>query len=745
MLTMAFRRPFLRYIGTYVVVLLIPIGLFVLLFRMSFLEQLRSQATSRLAMEADAAIGRIEAELQQLRSLSYRIELSPQFISIRIQDPVTAMAAQRALFEANFINDLIEEVAYFPHGIRPVYSSSSPYSRETYFRQILKLEAQGERRLVQLLESANRPTLLSLRRREPLEPLIVMVDVLPQAGAGRKGVLIYSLSASQLRSQLESILHWSDAYARLRTRDGELLTVGTPSSGRDAARLNEERRMLDLGLVMEFSVSEDTLLAEWNRSILLLLGALAATLLLSLPLVYLFSWRHYRPIERIGSFLEQTFRIRPDTRHVSDAVEQQIQKLLSQRESLSGQIDASSHLVRRQLLVKMIRGDVHPKDRFLELCREYEVDLSGERFAVVMAALDPPGSEEQLTGLEIVLNASLIHAKVAGVVDLEADQIAAVVVENGGTGSDLLAELPSTLHKALEQLRGPAERTEGDGTRQVALALAVGSVVSKIELVSQSYLEARSALEHRFIRGMNQLYVFGDVLGHEHSRYEYPVAELARLETLVRTIQPDRIPELLTEVFADVRAQNPPLSVARLVSYDCANTMIRAAAQALPGRNAELWALIDALSLARVKTIGEAEEHMRAMSVKLCELLTEAESERSEDSFSWVLRFVDEHAYDSDFSANTVADYCGRSLSGFSHLFRSQTGTTFREYLHRARMERACELLRSTEMPVGEVVREIGYADATSFIRKFKREIGATPAQYRKNDRLERGYRSSQA
>ncbi len=742
---MAFRRPFLRYIGTYVIVLLIPIIFFVLLFRMNFLEQLRSEATARLAMEADAAIGRVESELRQLRNLSYRIEHNPQFISIRIQDPVTAIEAQRALFAANFINDLIEEVAYFPHGIQPVYSSNSPYSRETYFGRILDLEPHERRLLENVVESANKPTLLSLPRREPLEPLVVMVDVLPQAGAGRKGVLVYSLSAAQLRSQFESILHWSDAYARLWTPEGEVLTVGTPTSGWDAARLTVERTLDDLGLVMEFSVSEDALLAEWNRSILLLLGALGVILVVSLPLVYLFSSWHYRPIERIGSFLEQTFRIEPDTRHLSDAVEQQIQKLLSQRESLSGQIDASSHLVRRQLLVKMIRGDVHPKERFLELCREHELDLSGERFAVVMAALDPPGSEHELTTLENALNATLIHAKVAGVVDLETDQIAAVVVGHGDVGSDLLAELPSTLHQALMELGDSARRTGGDGTRPVALALAAGSIVSQIELVSQSYLEARSALEHRFTRGMNQLFVFGDVLGGEHSRYEYPVAELARLETLVKSIQPDRIPELLTEVFADVRAQNPPLSVARMVSYDCANTMIRAAAHALPGRNAELWALIDALSLARVKTIGEAEEHMRAMSVKLCELLTEAESQRSEDSFSWVLRFVDEHAYDSDFSANTVADYCGRSLSGFSHLFRSQTGTTFREHLHRLRMERACEFLRSTEMPVGEVVRRVGYADATSFIRKFKHEIGVTPAQYRKNVQLERDYHSSQA
>ena len=728
---MGFRRPFIRYIATYVIVLLVPVLFFALLFRVNFLEQLRSQATDRLEMEANAATARIESEFRQLRSLSYQIELSPEFISIRIQDPFTAIEAQRALFAANFINDLIEEVAYFPEGIRPVYSSQSPYTRSTYFERVLGVDPEQEDRLESVIEQADGTVLLALEREDFSDPLLLMVDALPHGRTARRGVLVYSLSAAHLRSQLESVQQWPDARALLRTPAGILFSVGNLSDDSATNRLTEERLLPEFGLTIAFSVSQGALLADFNRAVLFLVGALALILLLSLPLIYFFSSQHYRPIEQIGTFLGQTCRVRPDARELSNVVEEQIQDLLHQRESLSGQIDASSHLVRRQLLVKMFQGNVHPKDRFLELCREHELDVEARATAVVMALFDPPGQEDELAMLERALAEAMPRADVLGLIELESGQVAVLIAFDEAD-----SDMGAALRVALDALVRGRERQ---------VALSAGSVVSEIELVSQSYLEARSALEHRFIRGMNQTFVFGEVLREEHSRYEYPVSQLSRLETLVRTIQPSRIPDLLTEIFAEVRSQNPPLSVARMVSYDCANTMIRAAAQALPGRNAELWALTDALSLARVKTIDEAEEHMRSMSLTLCELLSEAESERADDSFAWVLRFIDQHAYELDFSAHSVADYCGRSLSGFSHLFRSQTGTTFRDYLQRLRMQRACELLRSTDASVGDVVHEVGYSDATSFIRKFKREFGLTPASFRKSEQLERSFHSSGA
>lgn len=144
---MAARRPFLRYVATYVVVLLIPIVFLVLVFRVNVLTQIRSEAEARLALEADAAIDRLANELRQIANISYQVGQSPDFISFRIADPLTAIDAQETLFVANFTNDLIEELAYFPRNAEVVYASNSPYARAA----AVSLAADAQRGTVRVL------------------------------------------------------------------------------------------------------------------------------------------------------------------------------------------------------------------------------------------------------------------------------------------------------------------------------------------------------------------------------------------------------------------------------------------------------------------------------------------------------------------------------------------------------------------------------------------------------------------
>jgi AraC-like DNA-binding protein len=47
--------------------------------------------------------------------------------------------------------------------------------------------------------------------------------------------------------------------------------------------------------------------------------------------------------------------------------------------------------------------------------------------------------------------------------------------------------------------------------------------------------------------------------------------------------------------------------------------------------------------------------------------------------------------------------------------------------------EGACELLRDTNLPVGEIGYQVGYMNQEHFIRVFKRRMGATPGAYRRN------------
>jgi AraC-like DNA-binding protein len=58
-------------------------------------------------------------------------------------------------------------------------------------------------------------------------------------------------------------------------------------------------------------------------------------------------------------------------------------------------------------------------------------------------------------------------------------------------------------------------------------------------------------------------------------------------------------------------------------------------------------------------------------------------------------------------------------------------GRNFRDLLAEARYARARQLLRQTQLPIEEVARQLGYAEAAAFIHAFQRWAGQTPRAYR--------------
>jgi AraC-like DNA-binding protein len=80
-----------------------------------------------------------------------------------------------------------------------------------------------------------------------------------------------------------------------------------------------------------------------------------------------------------------------------------------------------------------------------------------------------------------------------------------------------------------------------------------------------------------------------------------------------------------------------------------------------------------------------------------------------------------------------MADTLGLSISYVSRIFKTSMDETVMEYVNRLRMEKAKELLRTTQMPVKEIVEFVGYKDASSFIRKFRQFGHLTPLEYRQH------------
>jgi len=94
------------------------------------------------------------------------------------------------------------------------------------------------------------------------------------------------------------------------------------------------------------------------------------------------------------------------------------------------------------------------------------------------------------------------------------------------------------------------------------------------------------------------------------------------------------------------------------------------------------------------------------------------------------LSFADDNLH-RDIYVSEVAQLVRLSRSRFSDLFKSELGMSFTQYLKKARMEKARQLLETTFEPIKAIAVEVGYNDPAYFEREFKKSYWSTPSQHR--------------
>jgi AraC-like DNA-binding protein len=86
----------------------------------------------------------------------------------------------------------------------------------------------------------------------------------------------------------------------------------------------------------------------------------------------------------------------------------------------------------------------------------------------------------------------------------------------------------------------------------------------------------------------------------------------------------------------------------------------------------------------------------------------------------------------AEVSLIELAELAGMSVSRYTAGFRQLTNCSPVEYFNRLKVQKACELLRSTTKCVREIGRELGFADPYYFSHAFKNIAGVSPVKFRK-------------
>jgi AraC-like DNA-binding protein len=82
-----------------------------------------------------------------------------------------------------------------------------------------------------------------------------------------------------------------------------------------------------------------------------------------------------------------------------------------------------------------------------------------------------------------------------------------------------------------------------------------------------------------------------------------------------------------------------------------------------------------------------------------------------------------------------LAGVAGLSVFHFARQFKQSAGVTPHHYLVQKRVERAREMLASTNLSLSEIALATGFADQSHFARHFRQMLGITPGQFRWSQR----------
>jgi AraC-like DNA-binding protein len=107
-------------------------------------------------------------------------------------------------------------------------------------------------------------------------------------------------------------------------------------------------------------------------------------------------------------------------------------------------------------------------------------------------------------------------------------------------------------------------------------------------------------------------------------------------------------------------------------------------------------------------------------------------SHRDEKRISAALRRIERDA-DQTLSLTELASEAAMSRYHFLRTFRDVVGLTPHQFILRTRLHNAAVALRRSTEPVLDIALEAGFADLSTFNRRFRATMGVTPSRYRRS------------
>jgi len=412
-------------------------------------------------------------------------------------------------------------------------------------------------------------------------------------------------------------------------------------------------------------------------------------------------------------------------------------------------LEAALPLVESRLVHDMIRRAAPPKEIAAQLQDYLGVEVGWP--AVMIVEVDRPaeteeGDDRPANGLlrDIVQRAlsGQPGAPRSGTAAIPAPRWAGLAPRWAGLAQDgprtvvavvsAEGELAST--EALRAL-GHRIRAAVEAGAPVTATVTIGRRYPTLDLVHVSYAEALRAQWLKLSLGGNAVIHIDDARKVSPLTRPYPVALERALIHQVRLGQFAACRDLLSQLvdyLLEIPYDPPEMIHTRFVE------LIALISRAVIETGASSIRVLQ-ISHERVMALNglRSGPELKDWTIETLAALRQEISfkEQSDQAVERALHFMDENFHRADLQLKEVAAAAHVSPSHLAHLLRTHVGASYVKYMTLLRMEEGKRLLAETDVKVAAIAARVGYDDPAYFYRVFRREVGVTPAQYRRRAR----------
>lgn len=601
---------------------------------------------------------------------------------------ITLMDAQKTLYDFKLNNDFIHDYGILLTGSQYIFNKESIYQTESYFSHKMLLTTETQKKLNDHYDSYQ---VIAVEGDKKVK--LALIKSIGQPYQPYANIIMY-LKQEMVESIFANFNLKEGALLITDVMGVKLLETGSEYNEGELRYVNYEVNSSVNGWHYKYNLPINTVFKDLNLIKRTTIYMEIISLFICILLALILAKRNVKPLYQ----------------------------LQEQNADMHREMESYKPLLRSVYIERLLNGCLESKDELLNYIGYDYVEKVNQQYRFILMEFSQASHNE-----ESLINESLKLQVSQQIVQRIPDEKYLIHILEGRRIGLIYLEKKRELDKFLVNLKDFMRKTVTHKVR-ITLGEAYGDLID----VHRSYSEAKQTMDYISPTSDFESLYFKDIPKRVEAYY-YPFDIENKIIQSVIKYQEEQLQSTLREIYTEnIMQRQLTKNMLSLFVKEMWGTVVKIT-ERYHIKDEELVERI-LRSINQTKDQNDLQVLQNNMKIfhELCIYFRNQADSQGESQWIKVKGYIDQHYNDNMLSLARVAEEFNMSEGSMSRYFKEKVGENFIDYLSHQRIHYAKELLKETDDPIKQIVELVGYISYNTFSRAFKRVVGMSAGEYRK-------------